>query len=421
MIGTHNPKMFNARLKQPGVRARILAPEQDVVTSATTKLRRELWAIPTNSADMARERAQVETQAGAALLVPELPRIADPGVKQLLLPVGDWRQDEYVSTTPLVSMGLAHELYKRLQERDLPHVRWKIQPIPAALSNHGEALLLQSGAVRLLRRGVANVRGEGVWDEPVVVLQGRVERMSVAAGMLAVGWPAITAIGGLVHAIERKTGVELDFAFGMNDVRWIEGPLHTLSRGSSPTPPRALDGRIRAGQAYASVSPTPGYQRDEIQANGNFVLLLRAPIEAIAAVVVETGKITRLAGGSIFDSQVYTAKPGAARQEMAFLLDASIEVGRRENGADALDAALGAYGRDGEWRDGEWWQARNGYTLNASGYAWLEQPQQRDNVRGNYPHVWSESVFSLVTQGSLTPSSWWRRRADLGGVRWHGL
>jgi len=421
MIGTHNPKMFNARLKQPGLRARILAPERDVVTSATTALRRELWAIPNNAADMASERAEAEAQAGAALLVPELPRIADPGIKQLLLPVGDWRLDEYVSTTPVPSMGLVHELYKRLSERDLPSIRWKVQPVPAALSNHGEALLLQNGAVRLLRRGVAQVRGRGVWEEAVVALQGRVERMSVAAGMLAVGWPAITAIGGLVHAIERKTGVDLDFAFGMNNVQWVEGPLHTLSRGATPVVPRALDGRVRAGQAYGVVSPAPGYQRDEIQANGHFVLLLRAPVDSLTAVAAEAGAITRLAGGSIFDAQVYVSRPGAVRKEMAFLLDASVELARREKEVDALDAALDAYGRDGEWRDGEWWQARNGYTLNATGYAWLEQPQRRDNVRGNYPHVWSESVFSLVTQGSLTPSAWWRRQGDQGGVRWHGL
>ncbi|MFD2407426.1 hypothetical protein ACFSVK_19465 [Azorhizophilus paspali] len=243
--------------------------------------------------------------------------------------------------------------------------------------------------------------------------------MNVSGGMLSIGWPAITAIGGLVHAIERKTGEDLEFAFALEDVRRIASSLHTVSRGSNTLPPRGQGGRVRSGQVYGFVTPTPGYKRDEIQANGHFSLFLRGARD-IDAVARELGAVTRLAGGSVFDASVTVVRPGAVFAAQAFLIDASSELQRRAPEIDALDAALAAYGRDGSWTDGQWFQPRNGYTINATGYAWLEEPQRRENVRGNYPHVWSESAFSLVTQGGLTSAAWWRRHAGPYGIRWRG-
>lgn len=420
MIATHAPKMYSPRLKQPALRARVVAPEADAITSATTRLRQELWAAPINGADMAAVRQERDTLADAW---PDtfLPPIVDPGIKQVLVPAGDWRADEYVATSPVASMGLTHELYQRLKEQQMPYLRWRVQPIPAALANHGEVLAVQGGSVRLLRRGVAEISGDTRFrsDAPAVVLSGRVERMNVSGGMLSIGWPAITAIGGLVHAIERKTGEDLEFAFALDDIQWIASGLHTVSRGSNPLPPRSQSGGVRSGQVYGVVAPAPGYKRDEIQANGHFSLLLRGARD-IDAVARELSAVTRLAGGSVFDASVTVIRPGAVFAAQAFLIDASSELQRRAPGMDALDAALAAYGRDGSWTDGQWFQPRNGYTINATGYAWLEEPQPRKNVRGNYPHAWSESAFSLVTQGGLTSAAWWRRHAGPHGVRWRG-
>ncbi|RQR79129.1 hypothetical protein DIE11_17145 [Burkholderia sp. Bp9012] len=373
-----------------------------------------MWACPTNAADMRMFR---EIAASSDFSTPQLPPIIDPGLKQILVPQQDWATDGYVSVSPVASAGLAHEVFARLPERKLPSHRWMIQSIPAAVANHGETLLVQDGAVRLIRRGVSKIlmHSELQGNAPAVVLRGRVERMNVAGGMLSVGLPAITAIGGLVHSIERRVGSALEFAIGLNDSRWVAGARHTVTRGATVVPV-ALQGRIRAGQAYGTVVPKYGYQRDEIQANGHFLLLVRGgPSDAIGE---ELKRITRFAGGSVFDSVVDIIQPGARIEPASFIVDASQELRRRPAGTDALDAALSAYGRDGSWIDRNWFQHRNGYSLSMSGYAWLEPPQNRKNSRDNYPHVWAEPVFSLVTQGRLSEMAWWRLRFGAAGVRW---
>jgi hypothetical protein len=417
MIGTHAPKMFNPRLKQSPLRARVISASNSAITSATTNLRRELWALPLNAADMAAERQQRD-QAGATAFEPSIPNIADPRLKQVLIPVGDWRKDEYVATSPIASVGLLHEMYQRLKERNLPHYLHTVQPTAAAISNHGEGLLMQGGKVMLMRRGIVETAGKSELRgaAPVVELRARVERMNISAGMMSVGWPAMTAIGGLIHALERELDDDLQFAFAMHHCQWVNGPLHTIPRGGTPNAPLALEGRVRAGQVYGVVTPTPGYARDEISANALISLFVRGVNPQRLAPALR--QITRLAGGSVFDPTTTIHHPGDEIEGMSFLLDASAEIERRPSGADALDAALDAYGRDGSWtkRDG-WYQSKNGYTLNATGYAWLETPQVRANAR-SHKHAWSESVFSLVTQGSLTDDAWWHRTVTPNGVRW---
>lgn len=426
MIGTHIPKMFNPVLKQRALRARIIKPESDVVSSATTRLRRELWACPSDAAQMGKYRALVSS-ASEDSFEPDIPDVSDPQLKQILVPGANWQGGEYVTTTPLASAGLAHEVYHRLREWNLPSKRWLVQPTPVALSNHGETLLMQAGVVRLLRRGAAKIKGDITWlsDERIVALSGRVERMNIASGLVSIGLPAITSIGGLVHAIERRIGAELDFAIGLIDSpQWVQSALHTVSRGSYTTLPRAKEDRIRAGQVYGFVTPQNGYKRDNIQANGRFMLMLRGsgrPLNHVRLkmLVNDLSTVTRLAGGSIFDAEVKVIERGMQFASPSFIIDASDELRDLPPGADALGAALGAYGRDGMWRsDRSWFQHRNGYSLSMSGYAWLEEPRERRNCRDNYPHVWSESIFSLVTQGTLTNMAWWRRHVNDGGVRW---
>lgn len=58
------------------------------------------------------------------------------------------------------------------------------------------------------------------WRGDFVQLEARCEGINVAAGMLAVGWPAITALDGLVHALERQTGQCIEFALGLRSSEW---------------------------------------------------------------------------------------------------------------------------------------------------------------------------------------------------------
>lgn len=412
MISTHTPKMFNARIKSAAILAKIEGQISDcIICSQTTVMRKEMWAAPANAADMKQWRDTIARLPDDFVLEPCLPDIKDPQLKQLLVPA-DWRNDLYVSVTPVASMGVMHELYRRLYEQNLPFRKWIIQPTPAAMANHGEALLMQSGSVRLLRRGPAKIT-QGSWRGDFVQLTARCEGMNISSGMVAVGFPAITAIGGYIHSLERKIGQDIEFAFGINSADWVSGvpkiTTYKNSYGSST-------GRVKGGK----VAPVPGYSTEEIVANCEIVLLLKTkadPLE-LRDILVNTH---RLAGGRLFDVDVSVISDGIP-PSASYLLDASSDIARKrkKEGSDSLQAALEMYAMDGSWIDGEWHQPRNGYTLNQTGYAFLEQPVERIAARGNYPHAWAESTFSLITQGSMTESCWWSKNSNEAGVFWKG-
>lgn len=412
MIATHSPKMFNARIKSSAISAKIEGHAPDsMISSQTTHMRREMWAAPANAADMKQWREAVAKLPHDFVLEPSLPDIADPQLKQLLVPV-DWRNDRYVSVTPVASMGVIHELYQRLYEQNLPFRKWIIQPTPAAMANHGEALLMQSGAVRMLRRGPAKI-DQGSWRGDFVQLTALCEGMNISSGMVAVGFPAITAIGGFIHSLERKIGHDIEFAFGIKSANWVSGVpkinVHKTSYGSS-------SGRVKGGK----VTPVPGYSTEEIVANGEIVLLLKTKADPaeLRDIVVNTH---RLAGGRLFDVDVSVIADGIP-PDASYLLDASSDISRKrkKERVDSLQAALEMYAMDGCWIDRKWYQPRNGYTLNQTGYAFLERPMGRMAARGNYPHAWAESTFSLITQGSMSESCWWSKTSNEGGIFWKG-
>lgn len=413
MIATHTPKMFNARLKTSAVASRIAGIVPDsVICSKTTNMQRELWATPINAANMKAWRDSIANLSDDFVLESSLPEITDPHLKQLLVPAPDWRNNSYVSVTPVASMGVIHELFQRLYKSNLPYRKWTIQPTPAAMANHGEALLMQSGLVRMLRRGPARI-SQGNWQGDFVQMTARCESMNISSGMMAAGFPAITAIGGFVHSLERKIGQEIEFAFGVTSADWVSGvakiPIHSSSYGS-------FSGRTKGGKIEVS----PGYSTEEIVATCEIVLLLRTKAEPV--VLQDILRNThRLAGGRLFDVDVSIVADGNP-PKASYLLDASADVVRKrqKEGTDSLQAALEMYAMDGEWIDGEWRQPRNGYTLNQTGYAFLEKPVERDGSRGNYPHAWAESTFSLITQGSMSDGCWWSRAANDAGVFWKG-
>ncbi|EFR6141913.1 hypothetical protein HYK36_004300 [Salmonella enterica] len=412
MIATHTPKIFNARIKSAAIVARIedLVPA-GTICSQTTQMRKDLWASPANAADMKKWREAIATLPDNFVPEPCLPDITDPELKQLLVPV-DWRNDSYVSVTPVASMGIIHELFKRLYEQNLPFRKWIIQPTPAAMANHGEALLMQGGAVRMLRRGPAKVT-PGNWRGDFVQLTARCEGMNISSGMVAVGFPALTAIGGFIHAIERKVGQDIQFSFGIKSAEWSAGvPKITTNK----SPYGSSTGRVKGGRVY----PIPGYSTEEIVASCEIVLLLRtkANPEPLLDILANSH---RLAGARLFDVEVSAITDGIP-PDASYMLDASRDITHKmhKDRIDSLQAALEMYAMDGGWNDGKWYQPRNGYTLNQTGYAFLERPVKRKGSRGNYPHVWAESAFSLITQGSMTENCWWSREANRSGVFWKG-
>jgi len=408
MIATHAPKMYNARSKQSAIMARILREVPHyLVCSQTAKIRKEFWAAPKNAAHIKIHRETADKFVEADFKE-SLPDIEDPSqVKQLLVPL-DWRNDEYVCVTPVTSMGFSYELFKRLHESNLPYRRWVIQPNGSALANHGEALLKMFGTTRLLMRGARN-QERSEWTGDFVKLEARFEKMNISSGMVSVGFPAITAIGGLVHAIERKTNADIDFAVGFRRVEWEAGVSKTTAYKASG---RMYHGRING---KITIKPSPSYSTEEIVAKGKVVLLLRSDYD-LDEIANALKSIQRIAGGHLFDTSI-SVEIDANAPEYTYLSDASshmIDTG------DSMDSALMLYGEHGHWENGKYnyTKGEGVYTLTHSGYAFLEQPKERKNSRKNYPHAWCESVFSCIKLSSASDDVFWSRDVSDGLVYW---
>jgi hypothetical protein len=369
-------------------------------------MRRELWAATKNAADIKKWREAVANLPKNFVFERSIPDIGDPFLKQILLP----HNSSYVSVTPVASMGLSYELFERIREMNIPYKKWVVQPNASSIANHGEALLLQHGTVRLLRKGPAQIT-QGKWRGDFIQLTARCEGMNISSGMLAVGFPAMTAIGGFIHSLERKLGEDIEFAFGIKHADWkLAPPKITTYRTSYGT---SL-GRVKGSK----VTAVPGYATDEILSNCEIVILLRVKAGQ-AALLDLLEKAHRVAGGILFDMNVSAVTDGSP-PEASYLLDASKDIDRLtgESDIDNLQAALKMYAGDGKWADKEWLHSRNGYTLNQTGYALLETPKSRNGSRGGYVHAWAEPTFSLITQGSMSDNCWWSRVSETSGVFW---
>ena len=121
------------------------------------------------------------------------------------------------------------------------------------------------------------------------------------------------------------------------------------------------------------------------------------------------------------DAKVAIVEEGHA-PTASYLVDASDQLAFfQDDDCDLLDAALNAYAADGFWHNNSWQQEGNSYSLNMSGYAFLEKPREKEHTRqSHYLHAWSEPVFSLVKQEAMSEKAWWRRKTNNDGCFWGG-
>jgi hypothetical protein len=372
-------------------------------------MRKEFWAAPNNAAEIKKFRELSESFTELNFNE-SLPDIEDTKLKQLLVPI-NWRNDEYVSVTPVTSMGLSFELFKRLHEANLPFKKWVVQPNVSAMANHGDALLQMFGTIRLLMRS-AKTQEQSEWRGDFVKLEARFEKMNISSGMVAVGFPAITAIGGLVHAIERRTNANIDFAIGFDNLEWVSGVSKNTALKTSTG---IKEGRVKG---RAGIKPVPSYSTEEIVANGKMVLLLKSDYD-LDEIANALKTVHRVAGGQLFDTSI-SVEINAKPPSYSYLTDASSDM---IDTGDSLQSALSLYGEHGHWENGKYRYKKGGitFTLNHSGYAFLEQPKQRKNSRNNYPHVWSEAVFSCVKLSSASDDMFWSREVSGELIYWKSL
>lgn len=381
MIGTHTVKLINARAKQDALCANIVADlDKRYITSSTVKLSKQHWACPYNAADMRKWKDEdIEP-------VISLPDIQDGrAVKQILLPMDNWQQDGYVATSPIESLGLLHELYLRAAQTNVQHRYFEIEPTPAARANHGELMLEQKGKLCLLTRGITNnIHYKTDSRTSCVAVRFEAQNTNISSGFFALGHPAITAVGGLVHAIERDIGQDIKFAIGL-DSTFFQSQRRYSRFNKSPK-------KVVWGLTT------------ELTAHLDILLLLEC--EDLPALYSHLSKrpINRFAGGSVWNYQVELINdecPPMSNYIVNAIDDIDIQT-------DALDAALELYHEQPPI-----------YSVNQIGYAFLEEKTERKMARNGYDHVWSEPIYSMVKQAGFTNKAWWKRGSNEDHVAWY--
>ena len=398
MFGTHSVNILDARLKQDSVSARPIGKvPAELICSQTINLRREIWAMPINAAQI-RQAMDALASDAPPQYSESLPAFQDGRIKQVLLPY----QGGYIAAAPVLSAGVCWEISRRTFH--LPRVTWAVQPNAAARSNHTELLLKQGGNLELLKTRIVPYKPTRLdFYSETVLIQFSVTAANVAGGMGAVGIPAMAAVGGLVHALERGFGAEIEFAVGYcPDFNYTL----TAQKGSNIHKSAAKNDRHKLAVFT-----------DEIKGGGQVALLLRSPKAGLTTFMKEK-PFNRFAGGAVFE---YKAEVCNGQEILAaFVNDDSEELKStmETDGKDALSAALKLY-QTGLHRHGdmvEYKKFSKPRSINHSGYALLERPTERPNAREGYPAAWVEPVFTAVTLSDNI--CWWYRQESNNLVCW---
>lgn len=400
MFATHNPKTLNSQLSQAPITATISSAPVHLLCSANVT-GQNLWAAPCGGAAqirVAREETQAMIDSGADIEI-VIPDLTDGRVKQLLLPY----LGSYVALSPLPSGKVMRQVHERIKVMQVAtasdgpflysYMR-KIQINNMASNNHGDPVATSGGKVRLIKQTVFHVSEQDPqpFPESGVLITADMTALQVSSNYVQAGLPAITAIGGAVHVIERATGLDLPFAVGFDAIDpslWITG-----KRGTNFKHPKKV--------VMALIT-------DEITSNTKIYLFLRCPPQHAQA-VIDAASLNRIGGGTVWNMTALAVTANkhlqpacrwlmplhAATGEHSDVLDAMLEM-RREN-----PATIG---------------------ITQTGYALLHEPRQQAMSRADSKlHAWAEPVFSAChMHKDLTNQGFWQLKNDANVLHWDAV
>lgn len=361
MIATHSVKSLDSRLKQEAIRARPFSKVPSVFLSSDL-LSLKFFAAPLNAADIkdsrfASDMANAEYHSLETVGV-NLPNITDGRIKQVLVPY----HNDYCAITPVPSLAMIDAINESYPASYFWHI---VQPVKAGATNHGDPVASKVGQVKLLDNWLPKALPDThsvKTDSLVFLITARVENMNVSSSYVSSGLPALTGISGYVHVLERETGLNLPFGFGIKNLGSVrEGKLGT--NYSSDTPKAKLHKRAMIA--------------NELTASADVAIVLKVGGARDSALLLEAiKKVNRLCGGAIFDIHA-----GLASELPPYFW----------------------YQRDSDPFKPVCFQDfiishNHGIKLIQSGYAFLELPTQRENARSRL-HAWAEPIFSLIEIG----------------------
>lgn len=382
--GTHSVKTFNANIKQLPIVANLVGKLPKHLISSQTVAGRELWAMPLNAADMATAKAAMPDS-----LPSYLPDFMDGRLKQVLLPY----KNDYLAAAPVPSAKVHFEFFCALENQ--AYRSWLLQPVVAAWSSHGENVLSQRGRLRLFLTRIRKPVTPFSLPENAVCVSFYCEQMNIAGGMAAVGVPAITTVGGLVHAIERQFGAEIRFAVGFESITW-----HSPARGTNYQKVAASNNRT-----------SPRIVTDEIIGTGKVHLILKSDKIGLAE-YLKDNPFNRFAGGTVWDFSVQVG----GQIQATFLCDNSKQLIEIQEENDILTAAVNLYNAEDTWGDTP--DLFDTYSINHIGYGLLEKPIPRAKARNGYLSAWAEPLFGAVVLTDAPQNPFWQRVEYDGAVIW---
>ncbi|WP_180099429.1 type I-F CRISPR-associated protein Csy2 [Acinetobacter sp. YH12153] len=419
MLSTHHLKLLDATLKVSALQQIIPTDvPKHLICSKNVALRQTLWACPNSAGDIRTWREESErvrplTQSGQYQYETIIPDRVNADIPTVLFPMDYVHEPladlKYLALSPAPSLGLIYEVFKRGFETGQPNTMESkvLQPNPSAFSNHGELMLTQSGRYRSMNTHIPRTRHYDqdeyeslkeklAAEDSFVLFTARVEDANVGAGLIVNGLPAITAVGGFIHVLERETLQNIDFAVGVRSVHVDQGKAKYVDQ--SPN---------NRGNLSKGVVKNVRFNYKETTGTVEIVMILRCADQKKLMKALKEG-VYRIAGGTVWDATVttkvkaedvantiwiYSNEKFDQRIDDYFANHPEIEVAPNSDNPslrkpDILDCAISFNNLR---------ENHHSYSIIPNGYVLLEEPKKRNNLRTKgYDHAFAEPLFCLI-------------------------
>ena len=411
MIVTHSNKFLIPKSKVVGgVLNSALDIPEFFISSNHVSQSKKYWANPSSAAYYKEAKEMAEKANKEGVNENCFPDFIDGFTKQLFLKI----PRGYIVHSPLTSCALVDEfttkarsVHRVFLEKYLAHkeemkknrkirpVKFmglgyfdhQIQPRGVTLGNRGELAVNHGGSFFVRNAPFWGIVKRKIFkyslpnDRKYLFFYGSLENANFNSGFISSGLPAITAVGGMIESVELKLNYDkpIPFAFGLKN--------HSFSKGGKLGSTLGKDRKA-----------VPLLVCEEKTGSLDFVIVLDVTNFDSDNIKNELMKISRLAGGSIFNYKITTEEINE-EEEYFFIRKCTFKMRQAIKSGDVINYII----------------TNRLYPL-ACGYALLQKPSKKDGARvgvnnKTYKHAFSETLFLPVRiSRRLDYKSFFKRR-----------
>lgn len=399
MIVTHSNKFLKPESTVTGlVKSEHLEVPANLVCSNHVRKAKKYWAHP-HCAKYYREAKELAEQANSENKADNnFPNFLDKYCKQMFLKT----KDGFIIHTPLHSLAFLDEistcikdLYFNEGHNSFDYFPHQIAPAGLSLANRGELALKNYGRFRMKRVYIPkkpplnNINLDE--NRQYVFFEGNVENANLNASFISAGLPSLTAVGGIVQLLEVELKEDsIPFAFGVRNGDISRSGKKGVDFRHKKAVPKLECTEINGYFEFCIVLDVTDFKKksaDKVKSR-----VLKKKLTKIEDCLL---KVRRLAGGPIFNCKVSRK----IETNYAFVVkdEESIDIANHtENPVHYI--------------------IKNNLTLITAGYALLEKPKERKNVRNSnlndkeHLHSFTEPLFCSVSFSNvLNEKSFFKR------------